>query len=1662
MSVTKCSQKGDIVIHLLDIQARDMRIESEEEDTVKIAYESNSESDDDEFKSRRKKKYVTRNYTETKEFVIHLFGADETGRSVRCDVTGFRPILYLRLPEEKTSQCADTIKQYINSQGIPMGQLNIKRVMKKVFYGFTANTFFPFLQIDVPSLTMFRNLRSLFLDENLNPKTRKPLDGPMRGKTVNIFEANIDPMLRFLHTQGIQPCGWISIKDGKNSITEDSDNSIVIECDYEQVVPTKGPRVSAPFLTASWDIECFSMTGDFPLAKRTWTKTAKDLIGLATDSAHAASLIVNSIATGQNPPSTLPKGMTPIYCQLKKTFDSVSRKLLDSTVQEQLHDVLKSRGHTDERVATLEKVLDKALKTLVYLVGDPVIQIGTTLTRSRRDPESVERHLFVFPDCAPCEGITIHAYKTEKAMILAWFEWMVQRNPDILLGYNIFGFDESYLWHRAEELNLITSTSPIHQFTRLFVLGSEMKLEEKFLSSSALGDNRMYIWTTHGRLQIDLYHYIKRNNTLSSYKLDEVTKHFMSGKLKSQQYENGKLTLTVAGAIKDVRVGRAVTLLDDSGETVSPKMTVESVDGNKIVFICDLTDDELAEMEDATKWVVVKDDISPQDIFRLHREGSKGRAVVGIYCLQDCDLVIELYKKLETFNNTMCMANVCSVPVSYIFTRGQGIKIESLIFKACRERDILIPILSNPKQGLGAVEDSYEGAIVLNPEPGFYSDSPIGVCDFASLYPSTIVSENISHDSLLWIKDFKYDGTLISHNWGSELYDNCEGYAYTDIEFDVWRPDPNDTRKHPVMIKCGRRICRYAQPLDGTKSTLPQITTWLLQAREAKKKEMKGEKDPERYALLDAEQLAYKLTGNSLYGQLGSGTFKIRLQALAASVTAYGRKQILFAKEAIEVFYGPAAADPRCSARCMAKVVYGDSVMGDTPLVLRDNYSGVIFIKRIDELYSKDVWDEHHFTKEYINMSHNNISVWTESGFTKINKLIRHTLAPNKKMFRINTNTGIVDVTEDHSLVLANGTATKPGEVQIGTELLHNDMVYDEFGKLDIGKLDIAKLDIAKSVTEDEAFVMGLFVASGIATTYDYLLKKDAYWSITIHNSELIPVVMNKCPFKTKPIIHTYDGTGTNGVNTECILVPVDDINTHAKYYKELFYNEHNKKKVSEVILNASINIIQAFWDGFCSAGGSDKQFDSNSKEIGAGMYTIAKRLGYDISITEKCIQRNVLNTDYNNYTLSYKLTRGKQRKNKIAITQRREIPRHEFSWKYAADQVLYVYDLETENHHFGVGPGALIVHNTDSLFVAFNPKNPETGERLEGREARQATIDITDEAGHFITKVLAAPHDFEFDKAFDPMLMFSKKRYAGNMYENNADDYVHKYMGIALKRRDNAPIVKTIFGGAMKMLLDKKDVSGAFKFVKDKCLELVEGKVSLGQLTVTKSLRADYANPQSIAHKVLADRIAQRDPGNAPTAGERIGYVYISPKSGQEASKLQGDRIETPLYVKDNNLVPDYRHYIEHQLQNPISQAFGLLLEKIPGFTAALIQGCPSKPDIMDGSLEADKMLDGWLGFREAVAARLLFGDCLKKFETSSRRSAIVNMFGSGAIIRTSGTNTAVKRSPKLESAIKQPVIIQKTISSFLLDKMIIGDIKKKEKATAAKVAASKKAKDS
>jgi Fe-S-cluster formation regulator IscX/YfhJ len=128
---------------------------------------------------------------------------------------------------------------------------------------------------------------------------------------------------------------------------------------------------------------------------------------------------------------------------------------------------------------------------------------------------------------------------------------------------------------------------------------------------------------------------------------------------------------------------------------------------------------------------------------------------------------------------------------------------------------------------------------------------------------------------------------------------------------------------------------------------------------------------------------------------------------------------------------------------------------------------------------------------------------------------------------------------------------------------------------------------------------------------------------------------------------------------------------------------------------------------------------------------------------------------------------------------------------------------------------------------------------------------------------------------------------------------------------------------------MKEKNIQNAIIYI-NKCLkELVDGNVPIEKLIITKSLRSFYKNPQGVAHKVLADRIGQREPGNKPTSGDRVPFVYIVNKELKK-KVLQGEKIETPTFIKENNLKIDYSFYITNQIMKPLLQLFGLVLENI------------------------------------------------------------------------------------------------------------------------------------
>ena len=238
-----------------------------------------------------------------------------------------------------------------------------------------------------------------------------------------------------------------------------------------------------------------------------------------------------------------------------------------------------------------------------------------------------------------------------------------------------------------------------------------------------------------------------------------------------------------------------------------------------------------------------------------------------------------------------------------------------------------------------------------------------------------------------------------------------------------------------------------------------------------------------------------------------------------------------------------------------------------------------------------------------------------------------------------------------------------------------------------------------------------------------------------------------------------------------------------------------------------------------------------------------------------------------------------------------------------------------------------IVYGDTDSVFVKFSRKDKDTGKILEGKEALRYCIDCGVKAGEWVTKnMLYNPQDLEYEKTFYPFILISKKRYTGDKYELDHEKPKERTsMGIVMKRRDNAPICKYVFGNVIEIIMNKRSLDLAIEWLEKYIKEIKNGDMDKSMFVISKSLRGYYKNPEGIAHKVLADRMAERNPGNKPKPNDRIPYAYIKlsnndlydynnlyksgPKKGKPKPKkvLQGNRIEHPDYIKEKSLKLDY-----------------------------------------------------------------------------------------------------------------------------------------------------------
>ena len=288
-----------------------------------------------------------------------------------------------------------------------------------------------------------------------------------------------------------------------------------------------------------------------------------------------------------------------------------------------------------------------------------------------------------------------------------------------------------------------------------------------------------------------------------------------------------------------------------------------------------------------------------------------------------------------------------------------------------------------------------------------------------------------------------------------------------------------------------------------------------------------------------------------------------------------------------------------------------------------------------------------------------------------------------KNIYRVTTKHGIVDVTEDHSLIGMNREIIKPCDLVIGEELLHNFMIFNEpqitFDEI-IDKIYNVE---PETLREKEMFVKGFFFGDGSSGIYNYNNKKKYCW--TLNNSD----------FKIIEKLKRYSDEIWNE------KFKIYDIRESSHIYRiasgkkkfalefDEFYTVEKEKRIPDYILNESIENRKWFLIGFYAADGHRLNKQKN------------------ISLTQKH-KISISGLNYLCQSLGLKTCVG-MRDDKFNVF-------HLNTVKKSSDEKVhkitnlgkindYVYDIETESHDFNCG-FPLIVHNTDSFVLSVNTKD--------------------------------------------------------------------------------------------------------------------------------------------------------------------------------------------------------------------------------------------------------------------------------------------------------------------------------------------------------------------
>lgn len=224
-----------------------------------------------------------------------------------------------------------------------------------------------------------------------------------------------------------------------------------------------------------------------------------------------------------------------------------------------------------------------------------------------------------------------------------------------------------------------------------------------------------------------------------------------------------------------------------------------------------------------------------------------------------------------------------------------------------------------------------------------------------------------------------------------------------------------------------------------------------------------------------------------------------------------------------------------------------------------------------------------------------------------------------------------------------------------------------------------------------------------------------------------------------------------------------------------------------------------------------------------------------------------------------------------------------------------------------------VIYGDTDSVMVLF------------GVDSTAKAMELGQEAAAYVSQTFTKPIKLEFEKVYNPYLLISKKRYAGLLWTKPEKWDKIDTKGIETVRRDNCLLVRNVVSTCLDMILIGRDPRGAVDYVKGVIADLLQNKLDLSYLVISKGLAQDAEEYENkAAHVELAKKMKKRDPATAPAVGDRVPYVIIKASKGARAY----EKAEDPIYALKNNLPIDSQHYLDHHLAQPLMRLFEPILK--------------------------------------------------------------------------------------------------------------------------------------